>query len=72
MLHLRLLIVDDNPTNRRILELYAKNWGVRCLLAENGPEALAQLRAMATQMHTTLDTVPEQWKTDTAHAVVAS
>jgi len=32
----------------------------------------AALRAMATQMHTTLDTVPEQWKTDTAHAVVAS
>ena len=46
---LHLCVVDDHPTNRRILELYAKNWGVRCLLAENGSEALAQLRAMATQ-----------------------
>jgi signal transduction histidine kinase/DNA-binding response OmpR family regulator len=43
---LHLCVVDDHPTNRRILELYAKNWGVRCLLAENGSEALAQLRAM--------------------------
>ena len=46
---LHLCVVDDHPTNRRILELYAKNWGVRCLLAENGPEALTQLRAMVTQ-----------------------
>ena len=46
---LHLCVVDDHPTNRRILDLYAKNWGVRCLLAENGPEALAQLRVMAAQ-----------------------
>jgi len=45
---LHLCVVDDHPTNRRIFELYAKNWGVRCLLAENGPHALAQLHAMAT------------------------
>ena len=44
-----LCIVDDLPTNRRILELYAARWGLRCLLAENGPQALEQLRAAATQ-----------------------
>src|ERR1043165_555841 len=45
---LHLCVVDDHPTNRRILELYAKNWGVRCLLAEDGPQALALFRARAT------------------------
>ena len=45
---LHLCIVDDHPTNRRILELYAKNWGVRCLVAENGHQAMARLHAMAT------------------------
>jgi pimeloyl-ACP methyl ester carboxylesterase len=32
----------------------------------------AALRAVATQMHTTTDSVPEQWNTDIAHAVVSS
>jgi CheY-like chemotaxis protein len=44
---LHLCIVDDHPTNRRILELYAKKWGVRCLSAEDGPQALQYLRAAA-------------------------
>jgi len=46
---LRLCIVDDQATNRRILELYATKWGVRCLLAEDGPQALACLRAAAAE-----------------------
>jgi CheY-like chemotaxis protein len=46
-----LCVVDDLATNRRILELYAKRWGVRCLLAEDGPQALAHLRTAAAQGH---------------------
>ena len=41
---LQLCIVVDSPINRRILELYAEGWGVRCLIAEDGPQALALLR----------------------------
>ena len=44
---LRLCIVDDHPINRRILELYATKWGVRCLLAEDGYQALECLRTAA-------------------------
>ena len=44
---LHLCIVDDLPTNRRILELYAGRWGLRCLLAENGSQALKRLRDAA-------------------------
>ena len=40
---IRLCIVDDHAINRRILELYATKWGLRCLLAEDGPHALASL-----------------------------
>ncbi len=42
-------IVDDSPFNRRILESYATKWGARCLIAENGRQALAVLRKVAAQ-----------------------
>ena len=45
----RLCIVDDSPLNRRILELYAERWGLRCLLANDGQQALAVLRQAAAQ-----------------------
>jgi signal transduction histidine kinase/DNA-binding response OmpR family regulator len=45
----QLCIVDDHSTNRRILELYAERWGVRCLLAEDGPQALVRLREAAAR-----------------------
>jgi PAS domain S-box-containing protein len=41
----RMLIVDDNATNRRVLSLQAKSWGMDCQAAETGHEALAWLRA---------------------------
>ena len=41
---LRVLVVDDNATNRRILELKTKAWGMRPVTAENGPTALVRLR----------------------------
>ena len=39
----RMLIVDDNATNRRVLALQAKSWGMSCEAAETGHEALAWL-----------------------------
>ncbi len=44
-----LCIVDDHATNRRILELYAEKWGVRCLMAEDGVQALTRLHAAAVR-----------------------
>jgi PAS domain S-box-containing protein len=40
----RLLIVDDNATNRRILALQAQSWGMLVQTAEGGPAALDGLR----------------------------
>ena len=46
---LGLCIVDDHATNRRILEVYAEKWGVRCRLAMDGLQALAGLRTAAAE-----------------------
>jgi PAS domain S-box-containing protein len=37
---IRVLVVDDNATNREILHAWLESWGMRSLLARNGPEAL--------------------------------
>lgn len=42
----KVLVVDDNRTNRRILEGMLKRWGMRSASVEGGEEALMQL-AMA-------------------------
>ncbi len=42
---LRVLIVDDNETNRRVLSKQVAPWGVRNESAEDGPEGLRILRA---------------------------
>ncbi len=41
----RLLIVDDNATNRRILMTIASGWGMRPRAASSGAEALTWLQA---------------------------
>jgi PAS domain S-box-containing protein len=43
----RVLIVDDNATNRRILEVKAKSWGMEPVAVESGPLALVAMRAGA-------------------------
>ena len=44
---LRLLIVDDNATNRAILQAVVSSWGMRHCSAESGEQALDMLRAAA-------------------------
>jgi two-component system, sensor histidine kinase len=44
LLKKRLLIVDDNETNRRILTLQAQTWGMIPFAASSGPEALQWIR----------------------------
>jgi len=41
----RVLIVDDNATNRMILTHYLSNWGFTLSEADNGPAALDELEA---------------------------
>ena len=45
----RLCIVDDNATNRRILEQYAAHWGLQSATASDGYQALALLRDAAAR-----------------------
>jgi PAS domain S-box-containing protein len=41
----RVLLVDDNPTNRRILDAMLRNWGMAPVCAESGEQALVKLRS---------------------------
>ena len=44
---LRVLIIDDNATNRKLVHQQVTSWGMRNGAAENGEEALAVLRREA-------------------------
>ena len=41
--HTRILIVDDNPTNRYILDAHLQSWGADTICAESGAAALGVL-----------------------------
>lgn len=41
---LRVLLVEDNPMNQRIAALLLEDWGISYSLAENGRQALEQLK----------------------------
>ena len=43
--NLKALLVDDNPTNRRILVLQTTSWGMKPIAAAGGPEALEMLKS---------------------------
>jgi len=45
----RVLVVDDNATNRRILRDVLAGWAMEVTLAESGPVALEALRAARSQ-----------------------
>ncbi|MEK7732318.1 MAG: response regulator, partial [Planctomycetota bacterium] len=40
----RILVVDDKPTNRRVLQLLLESWGCRATAASSGSEGLETLR----------------------------
>jgi signal transduction histidine kinase/CheY-like chemotaxis protein/HPt (histidine-containing phosphotransfer) domain-containing protein len=44
---LKVLVVDDNGANRRIIEAYVAAWGMRAQSARNATQAVAQLEAAA-------------------------
>jgi two-component system, sensor histidine kinase and response regulator len=43
----RVLVVDDNATNRQILRQQLAHWGLRVTAVEDGPKALSALRTAA-------------------------
>ncbi len=49
---LKVLVVDDNATNRQILMEMVRSWQMHCVVAENGPRGLAVLsEAAANHRH---------------------
>ncbi len=49
--HKRILVVDDNATNRRVLDIMLQTWGFQPVLALGGEEALEALRAANADHH---------------------
>ncbi len=46
---LRVLVVDDNATNRRVFEAYAQSWGMRPAVAEDAAAAMIELDRGASE-----------------------
>jgi PAS domain S-box-containing protein len=45
--NLRVLVVDDNATNRKLVAALARSWGMSCDEAPGGPKALELMRTTA-------------------------
>ena len=56
----RVLIVDDNDTNRKILQAQATGWGMNNEMAENGPQAL-KMMSTATADGTPYELILLDW-----------
>lgn len=46
----KLLIVDDNPTNIKVLFDFLKAWGFKVLIAKNGENALTKLEEITPDL----------------------
>ncbi len=51
LLHVPVMVVDDNATNRTILMELMENWGMEVVSAENGEGALATMRQAFERSH---------------------
>ncbi len=58
--NLRILIVDDNQTNREILEHWLVSWGAKPVMAESGAQALTLLQR-AADAHTPFQILLTDW-----------
>ncbi|OQX13550.1 MAG: hybrid sensor histidine kinase/response regulator [Thiothrix lacustris] len=56
----RILVVDDNETNRRILENYLQAWKAEAIIVSNGYDALQKLEESITQ-HRPIDLMLLDW-----------
>jgi len=64
------LVVDDNATNRRVLQLLLQAWGMRCMEAATPAAALDLLRAGCQVDAALLDLeMPDMDGTQLAHAI---
>lgn len=67
----RILIIDDNETNRFLLKKSCDSWGFQSADAASGPEGLARLREPETDYHVVLldYQMPDQDGLDVARAI---
>jgi CheY-like chemotaxis protein len=69
---LPVLVVNDNDTNRRILEGILKNWRMRPASAESGPEALTMIGDREACLKAGKDAyVPKPLKPDELFAAIS-
>jgi two-component system sensor histidine kinase/response regulator len=58
--NLHILVVDDNQTNREILEYWLNSWGAKPVMAESGAQALALLQE-AADIHAPFELLLTDW-----------
>ncbi|MBK9989811.1 MAG: response regulator [Verrucomicrobia bacterium] len=51
LLNCKVAIVDDNATNRLLLQHYTEAWGAECHLYADGPTAIAEIEAASKAGH---------------------